>query len=175
MEQKFSLPKRVGTVIKYLSTPQKVMHLHISPLILSALSQNTHNQILNKWILSEVTRTTVVCAKTIWQLNIRPSMHHQTLVLMLTNANAQTVTISTQYVMEINGLVHLLGSWHQRDVPTPMRWSDKLMTYWEHSSKWTKKKACIKVTSSTHLQSKNLPEDWFIVNAAWHPVRERER
>lgn len=36
-------------------------------------------------------------------------------------------------------------------------------------------KQWITVTSAPHLQSKNSPKDWFIVNAAWHPVRGRKK
>lgn len=33
----------------------------------------------------------------------------------------------------------------------------------------------IGVTSAPHLQSKNPPKDWFIVNTAWHPVWGRKK
>lgn len=51
------------------------------------------------------------------------------------------------------------------------------MNYWEPMRGPTDKerKPCNAVTSAPHLQSKNPPKDWFIVNTAWHPVWGRKR
>lgn len=59
---------------------------------------------------------------------------------------------------------------------SPMRKSDKLMNYWEHGGRQTKSESHASQSLLHPICSQRIPpKDWFIVNAAWHPVWGRKR
>lgn len=66
---------------------------------------------------------------------------------------------------------------HRRGTsPSPMRKSDKLMNYWECRGRQTKSESHASQSLLHPICSQRIPpKDWFIVNAAWHPVWGRKR